>query len=694
MTTVDTPQTSRAQSPDAGIRALFGPRGVIVVGASSDPDKLGGAMAARLGSYPGPVALVNARGADGMHVSVAEAVAAVRADGGDPDLAVLCVPAVACPDVVRECGRLGVGAVLICAGGFAETGAAGAALQAELVRAAQEHGVRVLGPNTSGFFIPGGALFASFVPGVPDIEAGQVAVVAASGGLNHALAFEFHRGGVGLSVAVGIGAGVDVTAADVLRYLADDPETTAIALHLETVADGPALLDAVRSASRNKPVVALVVGQHDIGEFAQSHTGALATSWRTTRALLRQAGAVLVDRADDLVVATTALSNLRLPAGHVGVGLVTAQAGPGLLIADTLHGSAVDLPHLTAHAQEQLAGLLPPLTYQANPVDTGRPGPDHAAVIEAVADDPQIDLVAVYGLLEPVVDLPASASAAAGKGHAVIIGVDGPPQQVEGSLRTARGLGLAATVGAQSLAVAVSAVVEDARSRGGRPEPSVAAPSIPLGVGPWDESMAKTILDELGIGTPRRRLCLDRAAAHDALDSVGRPVVVKVSDAAILHKSDVGGVHVGVSTHAQMDDALDALAALGDGPALVEEMAGPGIDLVVGARRDPVFGPIVVLGTGGVATEVYADVAIASVPAADEVLLRLPDQLRGRAQLDGFRGQPPVPREALAHVVRSLGQLLLANDHVTDIEVNPLRCTAGRLVALDAVIVARKDETT
>ena len=155
------------------------------------------------------------------------------------------------------------------------------------------------------------------------------------------------REGVGLSLGVGIGAGVDVTAVDVLHYVADDPMTTAVVLHLENVTDGPALLQAVRATSARKPVVALVVGQHDIGDFAQSHTGALATSWRTTRSLLRQAGAVLVERADDLVVAAAALSSVRLPPGSTGgVGLVTAQAGPGLLIADALQGNGVPMPML------------------------------------------------------------------------------------------------------------------------------------------------------------------------------------------------------------------------------------------------------------------------------------------------------------------------------------------------------------
>jgi len=266
-------------------------------------------------------------------------------------------------------------AALVCAGGFAEAGGPGIELDHAVSAAVRETGIRLLGPNTSGFFVPHRNLRASFVPGVAELEPGSVAVVAASGGVNHVLAFHLQRAGVGVSLAVGIGAGTDITAPDVLDYLISDDQTKAVALHLETVADGPALVDAVARLSSVKPVVALIVGQNDVSEFAQSHTGALATSWRTTRAVLKQAGAVIVDDENQLVAAVTALAGRRLaPAANPGVGLITGQAGPGLLIADALHSAGVTLPRLTQASQDTIGALLPPMTFQANPVDTGRPG--------------------------------------------------------------------------------------------------------------------------------------------------------------------------------------------------------------------------------------------------------------------------------------------------------------------------------
>ena len=679
-----------------GVERMFRPRGIVVVGASADVDKLGGAMAGSLSSFE-HLSLVNARGVDGMHATVADAAAASPVP---LDLAVLCIPAPACAQTVRECAAAGVSHVLICAGGFAEAGGVGVEIQAELMRAAAETGVRVLGPNTSGFFVPPDHLAASFVPAAGALEAGRVAIVAASGGLNHALAFAFQRRGVGLSLGVGIGAGLDIGTPEVLRYCADDPETAVVALHIETVSDGPALLDAIGYASRRKPVVALVVGQHDIGEFARSHTGALATSWRTTRALLSQVGAVIVDDEQDLVVACSVLASTRAQAtADPGAALVTAQAGPGLLVADALHGAGIRLPVLDQSTRELLSDLLPPLTYQANPVDTGRPGPEHHAVLSAVAADSSIDLVGVYALAEPVVDLVSAVTRADLQGRACVVGVDGPQQDVLNARASASDAGVALVVGPTELAVAIDALAQDSRQQhaisGDRAfEPRIPATTATIG-GPMTEAATKDLLDDWGVKTPERRLCATAAQAIVALAELGAPVAVKVSLASLLHKSDVGGVQLGVTSEAEMVDAFEAVTSVLEPSepveVLVEQMAGPGVDLIVGARRDPVFGPVVIVGVGGVAAEVYADVAIAAVPTSLTRLSTLLSQLRGRALVEGFRGNPPVDPDGVARIVELLGDLLVSHPEIDEIEVNPLRATGAGLVALDAVLVARAD---
>lgn len=689
------------------LSALFEPAGIVVVGASASPGKLGAAMAESLASFPSPVALVNSRNADGtMHSSVAAAVAASQSP---LDLAVLCVPASVTGQALRDCAASGVKAALVCAGGFSEAGEAGAVFEREVVEAVKDTGIRLLGPNTSGFFVPHRSLRASFVPGVAELSQGSVAVVAASGGVNHVLAFQLEKAGVGVSLGIGIGAGIDISAPQVLDYLVTHEPTKVVALHLENVADGPALLDAVRKLTASKPLVALVVGRNDVSEFAQSHTGALATSWRTTRSALKQAGAVLVDDEVQLVEAVAALTGQRLkPSANPGVGLITGQAGPGLLIADALHSAGVSVPRLSASSQEIIAGLLPPLTFQANPVDTGRPGPGYDRIVAAVASDPSVDLMAVYGLTEPIADLPASIAESGAAGSLpILVGVDGPDSDVERSRKSAQDLGLPLISGPTALARGLVALVDDARAQFERmaqfertAQSAADAGSSNAGVdvqeqeldtsGPWDEIRSKELLDGLGISTPPRKRCADRTAAHQALADLGAPVAVKLVDAEILHKTDMGGVHLGITSAVSLDAALDSLQSVGAKEFLVETMASPGVDLVLGARRDPVFGPIMVLGLGGTAAEVLADVAIRTVPLNERTAAAMADELQARELLNGFRNGPVLDRPELAGIVVRLGNALLANDGIAEIEINPLRLTADGLVALDAVVITEE----
>jgi acetyltransferase len=653
-----------------------------VIGASRNPAKLGAVMARSLSTYDGPLALVNSRDPE-LHGSVEEAVDAL---GAPIDLAVVCVPAPASADAVAEAAKAGATAALVCAGGFAEAGHA--EHQQALADVVERYGIRLLGPNTSGFLVPSRKLTASFVPSAAEVPAGGVAVVAASGGVNHAVSFLLAEGGYGVSVAVGLGNAADVDATDVLDYLLDDPATTAVALHIESVADGSRLAAAVARVSAAKPVVALVVGRNDVGEFAQSHTGALATSWRTTRGVLRQAGAVLVDDERQLVDAVGALSMTRLaPAADPGVGVVTAQAGPGLLLLDRLRGSEIRVPTLSDATQGRVAELLPPMTYQANPVDTGRPGPGFGSVVEAVGGDSDVDLVAVYALTEPdSLDLVSELSRLEAVGPTVV-GVGGSSMDV-GVVRS--GLherGFAVGTSPAALAHAVRALVEDARLAHRRDAVGSAAPSVDAAAGPWDEDQAKSVLDALGIRTPARVACDTAGEAHAALDRLGGPVAVKIMDAAVLHKTEIGGVHLGIRGHG---DLADALAKLGDRRVLVEAMASSGVDLIVGARRDPVFGPVVLVGLGGTTAEALADVAVRAAPLSVADASSMPDELLGRALLDGWRGGPVLDRSELAEVVRALGQVLLDAPHVDEIEINPLRLTRDGLIALDAVITGKE----
>lgn len=669
------------------LEALFAPRGIAVIGASRHPSKLGAIMVRSLARFPGTVVGVNPGDADpagGRFATVAEAAAA----SPDPlDLAVLCVPAAAAAGALADTAGTGVRAALVCSGGYAEAGGPGVGYQQELADTARRVGVALLGPNTSGFMVPARRLAASFVPGAAAIAAGPVAVVAASGGINHALAFLLAEADVGVSLAVGLGNAVDVTAADVLTHLAEDDATAAVALHVESVTDGTALTGAVEALTRRKPVVALVVGRNDVADFARSHTGALATSWRTTRAALRGAGAVLVDDERQLVDALAALSVLRLtPLADPGVAVVTAQAGPGLLHVDELRSHRIAVPALTEGTRSALRTLLPPLTYQANPVDTGRPGSGFGQVLSAVAADPGVDLVSVYALCEPdILDL--AALAATVEAGPVVVGLGGPPDQVATQRQALRARGVPVLSSPTALSAAVVALVDDARTRA-RPGPDTLSPPVEVEVPDHalDEDQAKRLIGALGVATPPRRVCTDRRAAHRALAELPRPVTVKLLDATVIHKSEAGGVHLNIADGAGLDAALDALVAVGAARFLVESMAPTGIDLVAGASRDPVFGPMVLVGIGGVVAEAVADVAVAPAPLSAPAAAALTDELSAQVLLDGFRGGPVADRAKLGAVIAALGDLLVNHPQIDDVEINPLRITAEGLLALDAVV--------
>jgi acetyltransferase len=679
-------------APDGGLERLFAPRAIAVVGASASPEKAGHAMLHALADFDGPVVGINPR-AEGpildrpVYVSLLAAPAPI-------DLAVVCVPPAGVPDAIADAARAGVAGAVVCTGGMAEAGAQGVGLQRRATEAAAASGLRLLGPNTSGFLVPRTRLFASFVPAAREIPAGPVGVVAQSGGVCHALAFLLADRRCGVSLAVGLGNAADIDAAAVLDHLAADPATRVIALHLEGIRDGRRLVAAVARATTSKPVVALKVGRSDVDRFAQSHTGALLGSFRLARSALVQAGAVVVEDVEELVAAAAALARVRLAPGAPGVALLTGQAGPGLLMADELTAAGVPLPELAPATTARVAALLPPITFQRNPVDSGRPGPTFRDVAAALGDDPAVDLVAVYALHEPPALDPVAALVPPPSGRASYVFVTGGPRaalgESAGALEAA-GVPVFDSPGAGARAVA--ALVRDARARARREGESPTSSGVATINGDLrpvcgDEAATKGVVERLGICCPRRVVCATHAQARDALRELDSPVAVKVLDPAIPHKTEAGGVVLGVANQDELAAALDAIDRISAAPRyLVEEMAPPGVDLLVGAARDPAFGATVVLGLGGVTAEALEDVAVRTVPLTHADVAEMVQELEGAPLLHGFRGLPSVDPDALATVVLALGELLHAHPELAEIELNPLRATRSGLIALDALAV-------
>lgn len=697
-------------SPVADASRLFAPRSVAVVGASPSAGKIGNVLVRNLAGFGGAIHPVHPTASEVLGRRAYPSVATIP----EPvDLALLAIPAEAVPAAVEDCVRASVGGAVIFSGGWAETDVAGRTRQAAVAERAKAGGLRLLGPNTSGFVRPDLGLYATFVADLPsEVRAGGVAVVAQSGGVNLSLCFQLQNEGLGVRFGVGLGNAADVGWADTLEWLADDDGTDVVLLAMEGVADGRALVRVVERVAARRPVVALKVGRNDVSAFARSHTGNLTGSHRITRAALAQAGALVVDSVGELVDAARALSTARLPAldkvGEVGIGVVTGQAGPGLLLADALRTHGLAIPPLPEPTKAQLARLLPPLTYQENPVDTGRPSPTFPEVLRTVRAAPAIDLLVVSLLHEPDAVDPAAALAAVAP--AILCG-QGPAAALD-ELRprlAARGIALYPTP--ERAAFAASVLARDAHRRRQQslypkwdaPEsslnPNWDAPALaPFSPSTgWDEASAKQLLDALGIRTSERVVCADRSEAHAALARFGGPLVVKVLRADIAHKSEVGGVHLNVRTASELDRALDVIDGIGEGGAtttsdlrtryLIERMAPDGPELLVGARRDPAFGPIVLLGAGGIGAELEDDVAVRLAPTTLDETAAMLGELASAWRYRGARGGVAVDEEELARLLASVAAFLDGHAEIAELEINPLRVTAEGLLALDALVV-------
>ncbi len=673
------------------LERLFAPASVAVVGASAAPEKAGYQALLALSSFRGEVFAINPK-ADS--ICGRKTFPSLRALSRPVDLVLFAVPAAACVEAVDEAIAGQCGGGLIVSGGFSEAGTEGAALEARLERACQESGFRLLGPNTAGFVNKELSLTASFLPSAAHIPAGHIAVIAQSAGINLTVSFLLAKLGYGVSCAVGLGNSVDIDAADVLEFVAAQPATRAIALHLEGVSEGRRLYETVRRVSQLKPLVVFTVGRTDIAEFARSHTGNLLGSYALRCSALEQAGAVLVQSSEELAQAAAVLSLHRLPAKlEPGIGVLTAQAGAGLAMLDLLKSRGIRVPELTPATTQRIAERLPPMTYQKNPVDTARPGPSFPQVLTALAQDANVDAVISYALSEPAALDPAETLPAVQRAVSkpILFGTMGPRDELSETCRALRAQGFYVAESPEELARAASVLARDAtlRARVARAERHDASPTarVPEHV---DEHTAKLTLEALGIAAPQRLVCASHEAAHEALRRLPKPVVAKILAAEIEHKTELGGVQLNINDAAALDEALaklDRIPLTAPRRYLLEQMAPPGLELIVSASRDASFGATVLVGLGGVFAEALRDSASRLAPLTLADAREMLGELRGAPLLAGFRGGPPLDCEAVARCVVALGDFLCEKPSVRELEINPLRVYASGVIALDALLL-------
>ncbi|MFI6597550.1 acetate--CoA ligase family protein [Nonomuraea sp. NPDC050536] len=658
---------------------LFDPASVVVVGASANPAKWGYWLArgALRGAHRRKVHLVNRSGAvvDGV-----PSVPSLDRLPEAPELAVLCVPAPALDGVLSQALDLGVRAfVAITAGLDRER-------EQELAARVRAAGARLVGPNCLGIYDSTTSLelaWGTFTPG-------SLGIVSQSGQLGLELAGLAAQAGMGVSRFVSVGDQVDVTAAEVLAGLAGHDATAAVLLYLESFRDGRALVETlVRLREAGKPVVVLTVGASRAGrEAARSHTGALTAGTEVVEAACRAAGAILVQtpaQAVDvaqLLVHTGGLAGERRRAsGGWRVAIVGDSGGQGALAADVLARHGLSLP------------ALPDGT--ANPLDLAGAGErdlgTYSAVIEPLLASGEVDAVVLTGYFASYgADTPALARAELDVVAALgdLVRRHGRPVVVHSMTRDS-----AAVRALRERGIPVYATIDQVGWALARPSPVAPARSAPPGPASpgrgWGYLEARHLLSGYGVPYGKAMGVKADGDVASAVRGMRGPYVVKAG--WLEHKTEVGGVAVGVTDPAAAIRRLRD--RLGDGEYVIEELDGRDgvVELVVGGRRDPSFGPVVAVGIGGTASEVYADVTVELAPVdagTAEAMLR---RLRGFPLLDGWRGARKADLRAAAEAVAAVSRLIAERDDVAECEVNPLRVGPDGAVAVDALVVTREE---
>ncbi|WP_166351819.1 acetate--CoA ligase family protein [Phytoactinopolyspora limicola] len=678
------------------LRVLWNARSIAVIGATDRAGALGRLPVEFLlaHGYRGRIVPVNPKGGTvcGLPVSpqLDDAV----------DLALVMVPAPAAPAVIRRCGEVGVPVAIVMSSGFAETGADGAKLQRLLVDAAQEAGVRVVGPNCIGAVGFGPGQTATFSPlfGAPQLPRvpGRIGFATQSGALGYGTVSLALERGLGLHAAVNTGNEADVTTLDVLEALAAEPDVDAMLAYTETLSDGPALR---RLAATGKPLAILKAGTSDAGSrAAASHTGALATSDRVVDATLRQLGIARAHDIDDLLDLGTAFTSPYRPRGP-RVAVVTTSGGSGILAADAIDatGGELTLAGLAPATTAALEEIVPAFGSTANPVDvTAAVMSDRELLqraLDVVVDDDGVDAVlACFCVLtgDQVMDIvSALGDAAARSGVPVAVartGADFLAPDASEALRKA-GLPVYPTPGRAVRALA--GLWRTSRPRiDVPPEPpsdavAGAAPQPPV---VSDEPRLKALLRGRGMPVPPGRLVDGPDDAVAAVAEVGGRAVAKAVVPDLIHKSEAGGVIVGVTTETA-PAAYDQVAALG-GEVLIEEMvaAEHGLEVLVGIAPSP-LGQVLTVGLGGVLTEVLDDAASRLLPITRGDATEMISELRGARLLAGYRGGPALDTTALLDLIVAVSELTYGWRTGFELDLNPVLVLPDGVRVLDAAYV-------
>lgn len=707
-------------NPRRQLDRVFSPRSVAVVGASADPSKRGNQVlrALRESDYPHPIYGVNPRGGDAFGVDFLTAVADLPVA---VDLALVALPGGLVPTTIRQLGLRGVSGAVVLANGFNESGESAAERQSELLRAVEDSGVRVIGPNTSGVLnVPLGLNLV----GLSDVPSGPVTVLTQSGNMLLSLVEDAKAaGGPGFATYVGLGNQADIAYHECLEHFAHDENTGAIAIHSEGLPGGRRFLEAAARASRSRPIVMLRGGRSEAGkQSARSHTGSVAGSDAVASSVLPQVGVELVDRSDELAMLSGVLATMAPPAADAAVAVLADGGGHATLAADALTAQGVPLAALSSTTHAALARLLGDAAALHNPVDVaGATDADPGVfgdAVEALMRDPAVGLVIVMGLyggyhvrfdprLEDVENATAQCLISLSEEH-------GKPLLVQSCYATRelrnhallRAGGVPVLTSIDHTVRAVAALTRRAQwlaTSAQRSELAASVDEAAIGVRACTrvlpEPEARTMLEDAGLDIGNWAYAKDADELADCLKRIAVPCAVKVVSRDVIHKSDVEGVVLDVESgqgHGVWSTIARAVTrhvphSTIDG-MIVTPMAPSGVDLLIGATRDPIFGPVVAFGFGGTLVEAMKDVAFRAAPLTRLEADELVSETVVSRVLDGFRDLDPVDRGALGELLVAVGDLIATRPDIVELDLNPVIASGGALQPVDVRIVTTAPE--
>lgn len=701
--------------PRTDLSRLLNPRGVAIVGVSSDPTRIGG-QALRLLTdfgYTGRIYPVNPKYSDIKGLACYPDLSAVPQPC---DVAIVALSAPQVTATIEQCGRAGIPFALVLSSGFSEVGDDGKALQARLVAAARQANVRMVGPNCLGIMNLKDSARIGFggTLQMAGLKAGPLAMVTQSGGFGFGVLAAASYYGIGCNYAISTGNEADLTLLDWVADLVERPEVEIVVALMESIEDGRRLMAiGERALELGKPVLAWKIGNTEAGrKAALSHSARMSAGYELYRAAFRRGGLVEIRDVDDLVDVAKAFLIRKLPAGN-RVAVLTLSGGAGVLLADRCVEQGLEVPPVTEATAAKLRETLVSFASIGNPIDATAHGyNDHfAAYGEAVRlalDDPNIDQV--------IARLPRGKSAGPwsrklverlqGIAKPLVISWPTAPDDNGDVMAYLEDNGVPCILGAGRAVHALAALTDFARRRsahgrsGGRPAQRVAARQaldLPRGAGALGEHRSKALLRAYGVPVVSEVLLQPSEIEALSAPPLAFPLAVKLESGDLPHKTEAGAVRLDVRDLAGLKQAArDVVAAVRqhapeariDG-VLVQEMA-TGIEVIVGAANDPVFGPVVTFGLGGVLTELLRDVTHGFAPFDAVVARGMIAEVKGAALLNGYRGQPSLDSAALADALARVS--LLISDHaerIAELDVNPLFVREKGVVAADALVVLK-----